>query len=687
MKVSTKVQIKGQLHEITGRVKENFRPGPAWACWCVVRKGEAMRRLGPIVALAAVFALASASMAVAVQHRPTRSSDQQVKNLLSRIDKGTDIFRSSFNRAIDRNPINGSRAEDQINQSVKDFEQATDRLRDRVNDQRSGPADVEEVLSRASLIDNFMMRNQLDAPAERDWQDLRRDLDELARAYGATGNWTVSGNMPARVDDKQVGQLLKRIEERADLFRKSLDKALDHSAIDDAAAEDNINQFVTEFAETTDHLSDHFGRNQVVTNDIEDVFRRGVSIDGFMQRHRLNEQAENDWLTLRRDLDDLARAYHVAWNWSDPQYTSGGGGTGLYHRLTGTYQLESNRGDDPRQAAEKAALTVPADRRQSTYQSLMNRLEAPDVIAIDRNENHVTMASSRAPRVTFEADGRVRTEQGYDGSTIDTRATFYGDQLVVATTGNRGNDFRVTFEPIDNGRNLRLTRHIYDAELSQPVTVQSFYRKSSDEAEWDLYTGMQGHPSDPNSAAGHAVVPHGTRLVATLNDSLSAENAREGDRFTLTIRSPSQYEDAVIGGFVTRVNVSGRFSGRSEMSLDFQTIRLRDGSNHDFDGVIKSVRTPDGETIRVNDEGTVEQDSRTGETVQRGAIGAAIGAVIGAISGGGKGAAIGAVIGAGGGAGTVILEGRDWLDLQRGTEVTIISGAPWSGRATTNLGR
>jgi YMGG-like Gly-zipper len=80
----------------------------------------------------------------------------------------------------------------------------------------------------------------------------------------------------------------------------------------------------------------------------------------------------------------------------------------------------------------------------------------------------------------------------------------------------------------------------------------------------------------------------------------------------------------------------------------------------------------------------VEQDSRTRDTVERGAIGGAIGAVIGAIAGGGKGAAIGAVIGAGGGAGTVIFGGGDPLDLARGTEVTIISGALGIRRATEN---
>ena len=69
------------------------------------------------------------------------------------------------------------------------------------------------------------------------------------------------------------------------------------------------------------------------------------------------------------------------------------------------------------------------------------------------------------------------------------------------------------------------------------------------------------------------------------------------------------------------------------------------------------------------------KNSQTEKTVQRGAIGAALGAIIGAVSWWRQGAAIGAAIGAGGGAGTVIVEGRDQLDLPRGTELTITSSA------------
>jgi hypothetical protein len=645
-----------------------------------------MTRRSHIVALAAVFALAGVSVIVAAQQRPTRVSDQQVEELLRRMDAGTAAFRASFDQAINRSRINGSRAEEDIDQSVNDFKQASDRLRDRVQNRRAGVTDVEDVLRRATHIDSFMASNELEAAAEHDWQTLRGNLDELARAYGVNWNWTGLQNSPSRLNDQQVKQLLARTKKNADQFRHSLDRALDRTRIDGSREDDNINQFVKDFAETATDLSDHFDSRQVVTNDIEDVLRRSVSIDSFMQRHQLAVQAENDWLTVRRDLDELARAYNVTWNWSNPRYTADERRTGLYHRLTGTYQLESSRGDDPGQAVEQATRTLPSNQRQAASQRLLNRLQAPEAIAIDRNQNTITMASSRGRRVTFEADGKVRTEQRAAGRTVDTRATLSGNQLVVTTTGSRGNDFAVTFEPIDNGRNLRMTRRIDDDNLRQPVTVRSFYRKSSDEAQWDIYSANPGAPSqtDPGEDGG---VPQGTRLVATLDKALSTRNAHAEDRFTITTRSPSQYEGAVIEGSVSSVNPSGRLSGRADMALNFESVRMRNGRTYQFAGVIENVRTANGETISVDNEGTVEEESQTEKTIQRGAIGAALGAIIGAISGGGTGAAIGAAIGAGGGAGTVIVQGRDQLDLPRGTELTITSSLSRSQRTSTSRQR
>jgi oligoendopeptidase F len=278
-----------------------------------------MTRTNHFVALAAAVALTGVSVIVAAQQPSARVSDQQVEALLSRMERGIAAFRTSFDQAINRSRINGSRAEDDIDQSVNDFKQATDRLRDRVQNSRASTIDIEDVLRRASPIDAFMIRNALQGTVERDWQSLRRDLDELARAYNVAWKWTGSRNRPSRVNDQQVGQLLTRTKKNADQFRRSLDRSLNRSRIDGLPEDDNINQFVRDFAEATNHLSDRFDHRKAFTNDIDDVLGRGVSINSFMQRHQLEVQAENDWLKVRRDLDELARAYNVAWNWSNPR--------------------------------------------------------------------------------------------------------------------------------------------------------------------------------------------------------------------------------------------------------------------------------------------------------------------------------------------------------------------------------
>jgi hypothetical protein len=631
-----------------------------------------------MVALTAMLTL-GLSMTAAAQQQPYRVSDQQAQELANRINTRTDTFRASFDRAIDRSRIRGSRAADGINQSVTDFQQATYRLRGRVNDRQSAAAAVEDVLKPAAIIDAFMTGNQLDAPAQRDWQAIGRDLDELARAYGVTWKGTGWQNSSSSVSDQSVEQLISQTTKDADQFRRSLDQALARGRINTSRDEDDISRFVTELTEATNHLNDHVDRRQIVTDNVDDLMQRGVSIDSFMQRHPLTPRAQSDWLVVRRDLDGLARAYNVAWDWSNPPYTADSNPRGFHDGIGGTYQLDSSRGDDPRQAATQATRTLPPGQRDRAYQRLLNRLQAPEVIAIDRTGNRVSMASSRGPRVTFDADDRVRTEQESAGTSLNTRATFHGDQLVLTTAG-RGNDFTVTFEPMDAGANLRVTRRIVDDGRRQPVTVASFYRKSSDEARWDVYSPAVATTGSNTGSAGDFVVPTGTRLVATLNNNLSTKTTRDGDRFSMTVNSPPQYNGAVIEGLVSSVNASGRVSGRADMALNFQTIGQRNGPTTQFAGIIESMRTPGGGTVRVDNEGKVEPtDSQTEKTVTRGTIGGALGAIIGAIAGGGKGAAIGAVIGAGGAAGTVIAEGRDQLDLQRGTEVTITSGAAVGG--------
>ena len=351
-------------------------------------------------------------------------------------------------------------------------------------------------------------------------------------------------------------------------------------------------------------------------------------------------------------------------------------------RLTGTYRLDSTRGEDARAAADRATNDLPQGARERVFEDVATRLESPDMLAIERRGSTVTIASSRASRITFDADGQERGETLGDGRTVRSRASLNGDRLEVISSGDRGRDFSVTFESLDNGRRLGVTRQIYSDQLDQPIVVKSFYDKSSDLAQWNVYRGTQAYPVENGAEATQTtfLIPDGTRLVAVLDNDLSTKQSHDRDRFTLTVREPAQYSGATIDGYVSGIAESGKITGRSQMTLNFETIRLRNGRTYRFAGAVDGVRTSNGETVRVDNEGNVESSSQTEKTGVRAAIGTGVGAIIGAIAGGGKGAAIGAVVGAGAGAGSVYVQGQENLELRGGTELTIHASAPGNYR-------
>ncbi len=335
-------------------------------------------------------------------------------------------------------------------------------------------------------------------------------------------------------------------------------------------------------------------------------------------------------------------------------------------RLSGTYQLDRVRSDNPERIVDQLTRSLPPGDRDRVYRSLINRLDSPDTLAIDVSGRSVTIVSSDAPRLTFDADGRDRNEPGPGGRTMITRADLDRDVLVVSTSGIRGSDFTARFEPAPRG--LRVTRQLDSEYLQTSVTVQSEYRRVSAQPRWSLWDdGGRG-----------VLVPDGTRLTVRLDRGLSTRTSREGEPFTATVIEGSRYRGAVIYGVVARF---GGRSGRAEMAFDFDRIRLSNGRSGHFEGEIESVRAPGGARIRVDRPGSVRDREPRNESIGRdAAIGAAIGAILGGILGGGKGAAVGAVVGA---AGTILVEGLDELVLPAGTQLTITAISPRYG----NVGR
>jgi YMGG-like Gly-zipper len=600
------------------------------------------------------------------------ANESAVRDTVRRIQTRTDSLQRAVQNAADRNNYRV----DDIDRLILDFESAVNQLDRRLGSRRTNSSDVQVVLDRAALIDNFFVNNRLGSGSRREWQMIRTDLDQLANYYNLNPRWDtsggVTGNNDYQLNDFQMRQLIDRLNTRSATFSRNLRQDVNRTSNGGYSA-DEVRRQLSDFEMALVQLRNRVNSRRVSSTDARNVLERAAYLDRFIADRQLSYQTENNWSNLRTDLDRLASAFNIAWNWSNIP----GGGSGTARDLTGTFRLNSSRGDDVRRAVDDATRNLSLAERQRVYDSLIRRLDPPQMLAIDRRGNSVTIASTRAPQIDFVADGREQVETTRGGRTIRVRADLSGDTLTITRTGERANDFTVSFDPSNDGRELLVTRTLYSDRVNQPVVVRTYYDRTSDTAQLNIYdTNREGGTVGGDVATGTFVVPNGTQVVGVLNNDLSTQNVREGDRFTMTVRSPGQYDGATIEGSVLNVDRGGRISGRSEMTLDFDTIRLRDGRSYRFAGILEAVRTPNGDVVRVDNEGAVRESDQTKTTVTRTAIGTAVGAIIGAIAGGGKGAAIGAVIGAGAGAGSVYIQGRNDLDLGAGTEVTVRSTGP-----------
>jgi hypothetical protein len=170
-------------------------------------------------------------------------------------------------------------------------------------------------------------------------------------------------------------------------------------------------------------------------------------------------------------------------------------------------------------------------------------------------------------------------------------------------------------------------------------------------------------------------VPADTEMRIQLTSPIDTKNNRPGDRFTAIVLMPSAYEGATVEGHIARLEKSGKVTGRTELSLAFDTITLRDGRQGALSAQLE--RVIESETVKeVDEEGNVRSGSRSKDSQVRGGAGAAAGAILGGIIGGVKGAVLGAVIGGAAGVGTVYVEGDKTLVLDPGTEMVIRTDRP-----------
>jgi ketosteroid isomerase-like protein len=189
-------------------------------------------------------------------------------------------------------------------------------------------------------------------------------------------------------------------------------------------------------------------------------------------------------------------------------------------QLTGVYRIDIGASDKLYSVVAGASSKVPFREQQRFFIDLAVRFTPPDLLAIEQRGKQISLGSSRAPRMTFVADGVARNTRAAGGHPVRVRFAVENDRLVFTSSGKTEDNFSIVFESIDDGRRLRVMRRIEAEGLDQPLVIRSIYNKVSDVAQWELY-------GEPQIASTAATVPRPARPVApAVTDSLSADELR-----------------------------------------------------------------------------------------------------------------------------------------------------------------
>jgi len=624
-----------------------------------------MRNYRNALSVAACFAallFSSVTLADAQIH-----SDRDVRDALRSINSKLDDFDANMSY---QSESTGTGDSGRIARQIEDLRKAVDHFQDKLDSHRENARDVELIVNSAAVIDDFLFQNPQNRRVTDDWQAVRRQIDRVSNQYGVTNDWdrgmsntttrsnsgnygrststtTTGGGMSAGARIIPPPTAVKggnsRVRQPSYSGGGNLATGLAGTYTLDRAQTENIDDVVASSgasaanqADLKDKLNapDQIAidiRGNQVTLATSNASPVGFTADGRDKVENVNGRS----VTMRATLsgDKLV-------------ISSLGGETDFTVTFTATangQQLKVSR----RMTTDYLSQTVFAE-------SVYNKTDNQARLGISQNDPGngsypATSTPDNDPVVTAD-NNNVPSSDNNTASTNTTAADSNGgysdnDQgnTTIANGGSGGNGGYKNPNPNRGGNNN-------PRRSPQPSAV---YVKP-----------------------GNYVVPDGSMITGLLENEINTKLSQNGDRFRLTVQSPNEYRGAVIEGFVSNIQRSGKVTGSAAVTFNFEKITLSDGQTYDFAGTLRTAADSVGRTAKVDNEGTVRGDSQTTKTAKRSGIGAGLGALIGLIAGGGHGAAIGAIIGGSGGAGSVYFEDRKDVMLNQGSTLTLQAAAP-----------
>jgi len=115
--------------------------------------------------------------------------DWVVRPLVNDAERESNSFRAWFERNYSRLHLGRERDSRWLKHEIQEMDEAMERLRARADDHRPGIGreDLVDAIAHARRIDSEILRDRDTRFTYREWTDLRRTLNDLARLYNVSG--------------------------------------------------------------------------------------------------------------------------------------------------------------------------------------------------------------------------------------------------------------------------------------------------------------------------------------------------------------------------------------------------------------------------------------------------------------------------------------------------------------------
>lgn len=111
-----------------------------------------------------------------------------VERIIKRVEERSDAFRKVVDKSLDRSAIDGTKREDNINEQIKELENAIDKLRkdfSRANTWQETREQVQTVMNESDEVNAIVRRGRWKrgGAVKSEWALVRYDLNRLAGVY------------------------------------------------------------------------------------------------------------------------------------------------------------------------------------------------------------------------------------------------------------------------------------------------------------------------------------------------------------------------------------------------------------------------------------------------------------------------------------------------------------------------